>query len=198
MLSKTGLLKLAAIVCLTAATAIPQDDADVRPILQTLAALRDYDLKGRLASRRIAFEFPEAAFNRYLASSLQKQPRPAIRNLTVRLLEDNRVVADVTIDFDSIKSWDPKIVPPEFLPLLKGVHVVRMDCRFQVSAAKVSLDVRPSPESEFPMPRAIFQDLIRATAAIQPEHLDLTAPIPLPFGLKTIRVGLQSVAGDTT
>jgi hypothetical protein len=174
-----------------------QEDVAVLAVSQTLNSLHAYDRKGRPAGQRISFEFPESVINLYLKTALKQRPRPGFESLTLSLPGDNRVILDAQINFGRIQSLNPDLVPGPLRQQLGGTEQVKLEFQFHVSDGKLTFDVKPLPSGEFNYPAALIKEVVRALGAMQPEKVDTTQPIPLPFGLKRLIIGAHVVSGDT-
>jgi hypothetical protein len=174
-----------------------QDDSVIRSVLGILGSLQSYDRAGRPASQRISFELPEPIINSYLSYSLKVNPRPGLQALKVHFPANNLIAVDATLNLDRLLASDSVSVPETSRPQLKGNRTVRAEFRIRVDAGRLTFEFQSLSTEAGGLPPTLLKELIRVGAAMQPEHLDTTAPIPLPFGLKRLSVGPQGLAGDT-
>jgi hypothetical protein len=167
-------------------------------IVDLLASLARFDRDGRVAAQKIGFEIPERAVNEYLAYSLRNRPRPGISAITVTLLPKNDISVAIEIDFNSIKQWDPEMLPEPLRPLLSGKRTVKLNAHFESKNGTFTFALKDTqgPDSK-PLANKIMTDLLQAIGSRQPESYDPAKPIPLPFGLKRVWTEKQSVMGET-
>jgi hypothetical protein len=167
-------------------------------IADLLASLARFDRDGRAAAQKIGFEIPERAVNEYLAYSLRNRPRPGIAAITVTLLPKNDVSAVVEIDFNSIKQWNPGILPEPLRPLLSGKRAIQVNAHFESRNGSFTFTLKDAqgPDGKS-LANQVMTDLLQSIGSRQPESYDAAKPIPLPFGLKRVWTEKQSVLGET-
>jgi hypothetical protein len=168
-------------------------------IADLLASLGKFDRDGKgTAAQKIGFEIPERAVNEYLAYSLRNRPRPGISAITVTLLPKNDISATVEIDFNSIKQWDPEILPEALRPLLSGKRSIQLNAHFESKNGTFTFALKDvhGPDGKL-LENKIMTVLLQALGSHQPESYDVGKPIPLPFGLKRVWTEKQTVLGET-
>jgi hypothetical protein len=173
----------------------PPGSAQLRDVLSELAK---FDMNGRLATQKIGFEMPERAVNDYLVFAVRTRPRPGFSAASVTLLPDNDVSADLTVDIDAVREWDPAAFPDALRPLLGGKRTVRLLGRFDSSGGTATVTVKDAQSSDgksFGQKAAAW--LVGVLGQHQPEAVDITKPIPLPFGLKRVWTRKQVLCGET-
>jgi hypothetical protein len=166
---------------------------NVLQIVDMLATLRD-GKKGQ----KLGFQFPERALNEYLAYSLRNQPRPGITAVTVTLLPKNDISAMVELDFNFVKQWNEALLPEAVRPILTGTRSVQVNGHFESGNGTFTFTLKDAqgPDGKA-LANKIVNDVLQAVGAHQPEQYDPGKPIPLPFGLKRVWTGKQSIGGET-
>ena len=167
-------------------------------IQNLLASLGKFEQDGRPAGRKLGFEIPETALNEYLAYTLRNRPRPGIGSMTVTLLPKNQISSDVEIDFDAVQKWNPVIFPEILRGLLTGKRTIHADLTFEVKNGFCSFELKDAmgPDGKA-LVNKMMSAVLQALGSRQPESYDTAKPIPLPFGLKRIWTGKQSIYGET-
>jgi hypothetical protein len=192
------LLAVGVILCQNPVLCGPTPDkAAYSNVLDVLNALWQYERSGRPhGSRRIAFELPVQAINSYLSIALKLKPRPGIESLNLAFFPHNRIVAEARIDFTQVRLRPSKALSQEVLGQLKGSQVIKAEFRFRIKRGKLTFKVLPVPSDGVKLPKRALEDVIRAVAAMQPEKIDTSRPIPVPFGL-TLATGDRMLTGHT-
>jgi hypothetical protein len=167
-------------------------------IADLLASLARFDRDVRVAGQKIGFEIPERAVNEYLAYSLRNRPRPGISAITVTLLPKNDISAAIEIDFNSVKEWNPEILPEPLRPLLSGKRTIQLNTHFESKNGTFTFSLKDvhGPDGKL-LENKLMTALLQAIGSRQPESYDAAKPLPLPFGLKRIWTEKQSVMGET-
>jgi hypothetical protein len=184
-----------------AAAIAPSSGASTQGSMQIqdlLASLARFDRNGRDPSQKLGFEIPERAVNEYLAYSLRNNPRPGISSVTVTLLPNNEVSGVVEVDFNTVKLWNPELLPEPLRPLLSGKRTIRVNAHFESRNGSFTPVLKDAhgPDGNL-LSNKIMTDLLQAIGSRQPESYDMAKPTPLPFGLKRIWTGKQSLLGET-
>jgi hypothetical protein len=163
----------------------------VRDLLRSLWM---YQEDGRpAASRQIGFQLPEGVLNSYLAASLSTNPRPMITSMQVHLLSGNRCMVDAKINFTELRPKEPSLFSGiEF----RGSKSVRAEFHFSVSSGYLIFQAKPL-NSEVPISHRLLIAMIRHIAANQPEKVDTTRKIPVPFGLRKLWTEDGKLCGET-
>jgi hypothetical protein len=167
-------------------------------ILDLLASLARFDRNGRDPAQKLGFEIPERAVNEYLAYVLRTRPRPGISAITISLLPNNDVSGVVEIDFNTVKQWDPELLPEALRPLFSGRQTIKVNAHIESRNSTFTVvfkDVQ-GPDGK-PLSNKLITDLLQTIGSRQPESYDTAKPMPLPFGLKRVWTGKQSVCGET-
>ena len=158
-------------------------------------SLRTFEEDGKPSSQKVGFQLPEKVVNLYLAASQLTHPRPIIDQMQVHLLGGNRCIVDAKVDFDGLNGDAPdssKSALKEF----HGVKSVRAEFHFSVQNNAIVFDAKPI-KSELTPSQGQLTEIIRLVAASQPEKIDSTRPIPLPFGLRRLWTANGMLLGDT-
>lgn len=163
----------------------------VQHVREVLDSLRKND-----PSQQIYFEFAESEVNDYLAYALKADPRPGIQEASVRLTGSNRLTASLLVDFDAVKSWDASLIPAEMAPALTGRKMVKVDAEFAVKDRRVLLKTHSMELADLKLAPPVFQPMLNAIAARQPEKYDLTRPVTLPFELRTVWIRDRILGGE--
>jgi len=189
----------AAVPTPAAVSVAPQPAARTGPgitlVQDLLESLARYDQKGRPADQKLGFEIPEKALNDYLSYSLRQNPRPGIVSASVTLAPRNQISVAVEIDFDTVGGWGSAVIPEALRPMLKGKLPIRFSGQFQSGDGMVTFTLKDAGEN--PALGKIMMGVLQAIGGHQPESLEPTKPIPLPFGLKRIWINNRSVCGET-
>jgi len=180
-------------VPLCAQNAVPP----VSPVLQTLGDLWAYEQAGRPPNRRLSFEFPETYINLYLSSSLKLKPRPGLNSLSVELLPGNRIVATAEVDVQRLMAEDPTLIPSKLRSQLIHAGSLKAEFHFRVESGHLTFSVKPVKSGGLVVPEPVLGKIVRSLTSIQPEKLDISRPIPLPWGLKTLYTGAKLLGGGT-
>jgi hypothetical protein len=172
------------------------EDAVVQ-IIRLLEDLQAYARTRAPGSQAISFQLPEANGNAYLGYALKTRPRPGLDALALTIQPHNRVSALAVVNFEEVAGWAPRIA--EFLlPSLHGRRPVRADFEFHAEDGVLTFKVLEARAPEgAPLDPHIVDMLIHYLAARQPEHYDISRPIPLPFGLRRVWTQEHLVAGET-
>jgi hypothetical protein len=170
----------------------------VQQVLDLMDTLTKFDQNGRDPSRKLGFELPEKAVNEYLAYSLRKKPRPGLGAISVKFISQNEVSIAFEVDFDSLGQWTVQKVPDWLRPVMAGKPAMRMNVQFDASNGLLNTTFKGGvgPDGS-PLPPAIAFSLLQALELRQPETVDASKPIPLPYGLKRVWINKGSVCGET-
>jgi len=170
----------------------------VQQVIDLLDSLTKYDQGGRDPNHKMGFELPEKAVNEYLAYSLHKKPRPGLGAIAVTFLSQNEVSIAFEVDFDSLGQWTVSKIPDRLRPVLAGKPAMRMNVQFDASNGLLSTTFKGGvgPDGS-PLPPGIALSLLQALELRQPESVDASKPIPLPYGLKRVWINKRSICGET-
>src|SRR5215471_5010051 len=163
----TGGVKPKPAAALPAVPAIPagavagEKNKRVEHMLDLLAALGNYDRKGRnREAQQISFEIPEGEINDYLAYSLRVLRRPGIETVTVNLLPHNEVRATAVIDFDAVGRWNPGTVPLRLQPVLSGKRAIDLEVQFEAHAGILNFTLKAAQDREHkPIPKNVAEGI---------------------------------------
>jgi hypothetical protein len=155
------------------------------------------DLFDRLRTRaKTEFVLNENEVNEYIVSALKRQPRPGVQGMRVRLFPNNYLATNTLLDFDEVEKARPGTIPAMLRPVLTGRKTVWVDVRFQVTGARLTYTVEKAYFESLWLPGPLVQKMIEVLAARQPEHYDMTKPLPLPFGLQDVRTSEKLLSGN--
>jgi hypothetical protein len=169
----------------------------VSPVLQTLGDLWEYDHAGRPPGQRLSFEFPESHINLYLSTSLKLKPRPGLTSLSVELLPDNRIIATAEVDMRRLVAEDPEVIPSNLRSQLMRASSLKAEFSFRIESGLLTFTVKPVASNGLDVPYPVLQRIIRSLAAIQPERLDTSKPITLPWGMRELYTQAKLLGGGT-
>jgi len=182
------------------ATAAPSGESTqgAMQIQDLLASLARFDRNGRDPAQKLGFEIPERAVNEYLAYVLRTRPRPGISAITVTLLPNNEISGVIEIDFKAVTQWEPEILPEPLRPLLSGKQSIKVTARVESGNGTFTFVLKDAhgPDGSL-LPNKIMTGILQSIGSRQPESYDTAKPLPLPFGLKRVWTGKQSVCGET-
>jgi hypothetical protein len=143
----------------------------------------------------VAFRLTADEINAYLRYSLRAVPRPGLDSMNVKIFDHNYVSTFTVLDFDAVERWKPGTIPAILRPVLNGKKSVWIDFRFQAADTKVSFAVEKAYYNNIRLPAFLVEKMIGIVAARQPEHLDTSKPVPLPFGLRDLRTANRTMIG---
>jgi hypothetical protein len=169
----------------------------ISPVLQTLCDLWEYEHAGRPPSQRLSFEFPEIYINLYLSTSLKLKPRPGLSSLSVALLPVNRIVATAQVDIRRLMADDPAMIPSNLRPQLIRASSLKAEFTFRIESGRLTFAVKPVASDGLEVPGPVLERIIRKLAFIQPERLDTSRPITLPWGMKDLYTRAKLLGGGT-
>lgn len=148
------------------------------------------------SGQKVRFRLTEAEANTYLQYSRRAHPRPGLHSMAVRFLEGNYISTVTVVDFDMVEAARPGTVPPILRPVLSGKREVGVDVRVRAEEGLGTFRVEKATFAGVPLPAILVEKLIEVLAARQPEKWDTTKPVPLPFGLRSVRAGERWLAGE--
>lgn len=162
-----------------------------------LRSLWVYDEDGRPSgSRNIGFQLPESLVNSYLEASLSAKPRPMIASMQVQLRSGNRCIVEAKINFDELRAKEPSLFSGAAKKEFRGLKLVRAELQFSVNSGFLSFQAKPL-ESQVTPSQDLLTSMIRRIAAQQPEKIDTTHKIPVPFGLRKLWTEDRKLCGET-
>lgn len=169
----------------------------ISPVLQTLCDLWEYEHAGRPSGQRLSFEFPEAYINLYLSTSLKLKARPGLSSLSVEFLPGNRIIATAGVDIRRLMAEDPAMVPSNLRSQLMRANTLKADFTFRIESGLLTFAVKPVASDGLDVPGPVLERIIRRLASIQPERLDTSRPITLPWGMKDLYTRAKLLGGGT-
>jgi hypothetical protein len=182
------------IICLAAlgAKADPVGIAEPKPaaavkflaLFDQLRAAEEANTRGQ--HQPVKFEFSDAEIDEYMRYSLKASPRPGVESVTVKVFPENYISTYTVIDFDAVERWKPGTVPAILRPVLNGKKSIWVDYRIQAHDSKIGFSVEKAYYQNVHIPAFLVNEVIKIVAARQPEKYDTSAPMPIPFGLKTM------------
>jgi hypothetical protein len=166
-------------------------------VASLLALLDRFDRDGRNPDHKIGFELPEKAVNDYLAFAMRMRPRPGLRSVSLKLLANNEVAVTAEVQPDVFLAWSAGLLADDVRPKLTDLREIRLNIKFEASGGKVTLRIDHGQGGAQPFDNKVLSILLQALASHQPENYDLTAPIPLPFGLQRVWTQAGLISGTT-
>ena len=145
--------------------------------------------------KKVTFSLTDGEVNEYLRHALTVNPRPGLDAIRVQFYPSNYLATLVTVDFDAVERFRPGTVPMLLRPILNGRRAIQVDLRLQPQVGVTTFSVEKASFESVRIPAFVVEQMIAVVAARQAEKLDTTKPIPLPFGLQTIRTDLGKVSG---
>ena len=127
--------------------------------------------------------------------TLTVNPRPGLNALRVQFYPSNYLATLVTVDFDAVERFRPGTVPMLLRPILNGKRAIQVDVRLQPQVGTATFSVEKASFESVRIPAFVVEQMIAVVASRQAEKFDTTKPVPLPFGLQTIRSDLGKVSG---
>lgn len=148
-----------------------------------------------LPRRHVSFRLWENEINDYLRYSLRATPRPGLQSMSVKVFPHNYVSTLTVVDFDALERWNPGAIPAILRPVLSGKTSVWVDYRFAVSSGRLTFSVEKAYCGNLRLPSFFVDEAIKMVAARQPEKLDTSKPLPLPFGLRELSTETHAIEG---
>jgi len=165
----------------------------VLTLFNDLNTAKNEKAAGRM--KKVTFSLTDGEVNEYLRHALTVNPRPGLDAIRVQFYPSNYLATLVTVDFDAVERFRPGTVPMLLRPILNGRRAIQVDLRLQPQVGVTTFSVEKASFESVRIPAFVVEQMIAVVAARQAEKLDTTKPIPLPFGLQTIRTDLGKVSG---
>jgi hypothetical protein len=143
------------------------------------------------------FEMSEGEVNDYLEYALKKNPRPGLEAMEVKFFDENYISTYTRVNFDAIQKWSPEVIPDVLRKVLKGKKTIWVDFRLIPNGRGLAIIVvEKAYLNNVRVPAIVVQKMMEVVGARQPEKYDLTKPLPLPFGLRTVSVDRGRARGE--
>jgi len=152
--------------------------------------------RAQTSGQKVRFRLTEAEVNTYLVYSRQAHPRPGLDRMSVRFLPGNYISTVTVVDFDMVEAAQPGTVPAILRPVLSGKRELGVDVSVRAENGLGTYRVEKATFEGVPLPAFLVEKMIEVLGARQPEKFDTTKPVPLPFGLRSVRAGEQWLAGE--
>ena len=165
----------------------------VLTLINDLNTAKNEKVAGRV--KKVNFTLTDGELNEYLRHALTVNPRPGLNALRVQFYPSNYLATLVTVDFDAVERFRPGTVPMLLRPILNGKRAIQVDVRLQPQAGTATFSVEKASFESVRIPAFVVEQMIAVVASRQAEKFDTTKPVPLPFGLQTIRTDLGKVSG---
>lgn len=182
-------------------SAAPAADNSVPPAAKKVLALfdelREAGTSPGAPHRRVSFALSDEEINSYVRYALRTEPRPGIDSVAVKIFAQNYISTFSVIDFDAIERWKPGTIPSLLRPVLRGRQTIWVDFRFAPANSEISFSVEKAYYGKVRLPALFVERVIEVLAARQPEHLDTTQPLPLPFDLRYLWTENHVLRGST-
>ncbi len=122
--------------------------------------------------------------------------RPGVESIRVKLFPNNYVSTLVRLDLDALEKKGAGVILSPFHMLLNGKKDLWLDLRFEVKDAQLTFTVEKAYYQDAQLPAGVVTQLIRLAGTFQPEHLDTSKPVPLPFNLRSLRTESGAILGS--
>jgi hypothetical protein len=119
-----------------------------------------------------------------------------IESMQIRLLPENRCIVDAKINFDELRAKEASLFSGAGGKGFEGSKLVRAEFHFSVNSGILSFEAKPLHSQVTPSPDLLMA-IIGRLAASQPEKLDITSKIHVPFGLRKLWTEDQKLCGET-
>lgn len=146
-------------------------------------------------AKKVNFALTEAEVNEYLRHAKTVNPRPGLDNLNVQFYPNNYIATLATVDFDAVERFKPGTIPSLLRPVLNGKRAIQVDLRLVAQGGAATFTIEKAAFDSIRIPAFVVEKMIATVAARQKEQYDTTKPVPLPFGLQTIRTEQGKVSG---
>lgn len=152
--------------------------------------------EAQLTKKKVQFQFSEAEVNEYLRYAQRTNPRPGFEGMTVKFFPSNYISTYTLIDFDMVEKVRPGTVPVLLRPVLNGQKAVWVDIRLRASEGAASFSVEKAYFNDIRIPAFVVEKMINVVGSRQKEKWDTSKPVPLPFALRSVSTGAQTVSGE--
>jgi len=166
--------------------------ASVQKVLQLFGDLN----QAQSTRKKVRFALSEAEVNEYLRHAQVVNPRPGLAGMTVKFFPANYVSTFTVIDFDMVEQARPGTVPTLLKPVLNGKKEIWVDVRIAANGGVGTFSVEKAYFGSIRLPAFMVEKMIHVLGERQKEKFDLSKPVPLPFGLRSVVTGDKSVAGE--
>ncbi len=132
------------------------------------------------------FRVTESELNAFIRTEVDTNRVTAVRSVAVRVL-DGRFQADIEVDMDQVELGD-SAGATVFRSLLSGRQRLALEGSVEGKDGVARYETRSASINGIPLPAGLVDLLLKQLGAKQDPPFDPTGPIPLPRGLKTIRL----------
>ncbi len=166
-------------------------------ISSLLAQLREFEAlnEAQKQRRELGFDLPEELINTYLERVVREGTRPGVKAAKVAFLPSGEVSVRAVLDRAMLSKWGASLRtdgPPSGPDLIVDA-TLRFECRDRT--VRVSVQSVHDEPTRFPPER--LERVLQILASNQPEAFDITQPIRLPYGLKTLSISNGVLHGST-
>jgi hypothetical protein len=189
---------LGAVALLLAASppsAVPPGVSKVLDLFRQLQIAQRHQAQKKPVDR-IQFTLTESEVNDYARYALSAKPRPGVQSLVLKIFPQNYYSTFSIIDFDAVERWKPGTIPLLLKPVLSGRRSIWVDYRVRSRDGVATFTVEKARFEGIPLPAFFVQKMIEVVGARQPEHYNMSKPVPLPFGLRNVWTGERVVMGE--
>ena len=169
---------------------IEEPSGDVVKVLELFRQLRN------VPRQPVSFRISEDEINNYLVYALSLGPRPGVESIKVKIFSNNYVTTLVRLDLDALEKKGAGAILAPFHLLLNGQKDLWLDFRFSVKDAQMTFTVEKAYYQNTQLPALFVTQLIRLAGTLQPEHFDMSKPVPLPFNLRSLRTEKGAILGS--
>jgi hypothetical protein len=132
------------------------------------------------------FVVTEGELNTFISTEVEANRVTAVRSVAVRVLE-GRFQADIDVDLDQVNLGD-SAGAALFRSLLSGRQRLALEGLVEGTGGVARYRTQSASVNGVPLPPSLVDLLLKQLGEKQDPPFDPTGPIPLPRGLKTIRL----------
>lgn len=185
-------LLLTALACLSTARPSADPPRDAKPagvgeILTLFHQLWDYSSldPSKRRERTVSFDVSADLVNTYVRYLIATGARSGVSSATISFKREGNIGVEMTVDLEQLKLWNrqaySKAAKAQEIRI-RAIFVTdsasQKTCIRLLSVSEVGGRVKPNDAS------AILQTI----GQHQPEKFDFSKPVPVPFGLRTVRI----------
>jgi hypothetical protein len=139
-----------------------------------LKNLEDFASKRKLG-RKQTMRFTQDEINSYLAMDLSAQYHPCLKSLMI-ILEENKLQAMATIDFDRLRSASSKVLPKILGYIFSGMHTLAVNGQLFSNEGKAYFRLDQALFDDNALPRYLVEEIITAVGRRQNPPFDPLQP----------------------
>ena len=151
-----------------------------------LKALETFAARRKPAQKQTT-QFSQDEINSYLALELSAKYHPSLKSLAITL-EENKLRAVGTIDFDRLGSSSTKLVPKIINLLFSGTHTLTADGQLVASNRKAHFVLYQARFDDTTLPKYLVEQIITAVGRKQNPPFDPLKPSELFYEIDRAEV----------